>query len=480
MGNRVQAVGLYNAGYKATQNRSYENWATHAFGLFQSACIIDPTFGQAWSVNGNNNGDLNRLHAAIACYRRALDTNDLGTDDKIKIMSNLSWRLYQVGELEESLAVGQKAVELGPDYPYPWVNLSVAHGSFGNRLSAVETARKAYAIDPNDTAVIFNLAFALLFNGEYAEGFKHFEARFAHRMQNYLTYPYPKWTGGKDETVFLVSDQGMGDTLSFARFLPHASKRAKFIHAMVQPVLMRAFTEAFVHLPNVNFTPITTSYPAADAWTTFVSLPFALGLTDDEIKSAPHPKLPVYGMPDTWKMPDTKLHVGISWGGSRLNDIDKWRSFPLTHFLDLYKVPGVQLYSLQMDDHKKDLVDFCCESLVRDLQPWVSDVVDTVSILQHLDLVITCESALAHIAGVIGKEVWIPYSYHAHDYRLGHTGEDMLWYGKTHRLFLQDRDMRWDKTFERITKALQEKVDGLAKQTGKVGARDGSRKVAAG
>lgn len=477
MGNRVQAIGLYNAGFRATQDRSYADWATHAFGLFQSACVIDPTFGEAWAANGNNNGDLNRIHAAIACFRRALD-GDLDTPGRIKITHNLAWRLYQVGALEESMEVALKAVELGPDQPYPWVGLSIAHGAFGNRLAAVECARKAYGIAPDDYDVQFNLAFMLLFNEEYAEGLKFFEARFPTRMKNYLTYPYPKWAGEKDATVFLVSDQGLGDTLSFARFLPHASKRAKFIHAMVQPGLLRAFAEAFVHLPNIAFTPMSQAYPAADAWTTFVSLPFALGLTDDEIKAAPHPRLPVYGIANTWKMPDTKLHIGIAWHGSKLNDIDMWRSFPLVHFLELYKVPGIQLYSLQMDEHKQDLVSYCCESLVRDLSPWVSDVVDTVSILQHLDLVITVESALAHIAGAIGKEVWIPYSFHAHDYRLGHDGSAMLWYGKTHRLFRQDRDMRWDKVFERITKALQEKVDGLSSQAGEVGARHGPRAVA--
>ena len=141
MGNRIQALGLYNAGYKATQDRSYADWGTHAYGMFQSACLTDPTFGQAWAANGNNNGDLNRLNAAIACFRRAL-RGDLDTDGQIKVMSNLSWRLFQVGEFEESLAVAQKAVELGPTYPYPWVNLSVAHGAFGERVAALKAAYK--------------------------------------------------------------------------------------------------------------------------------------------------------------------------------------------------------------------------------------------------------------------------------------------------------------------------------------------------
>jgi len=399
---------------------------------------------------------------------RALD-GDLGSDEKVKVLSNLAWRCHQVGALEDALKFSQDAIDIDPTKPYPWVNLSVGHGAFGERLAAVQAARKAHELAPNDTAVQFNLAFALMFNEQYAEGFKFFESRFPERLPNYMTYPYPRWQGEPDLQIFLVADQGLGDTLSFARFIELASKRAKYLHCMVQPALMRAFTETFCHLQNVNFTPFSTSYPTADAWTTFVSLPFALGLTDQQIKEVPHTKLPVYGMADTWKMPDVKLHIGIAWAGAVMNDIDKWRSFPLLHFLDLYQVPGIQLYSLQIDDRKKDLSDSCCESLIRDLSPWVSDVTDTVAILQHLDLVITCESALAHIAGHVGKEVWIPYSFHAHDYRLGHGDGPMLWYGDTHRLFRQDRDMQWDRVFERIIVALREKIDAALRETGKVG-----------
>jgi tetratricopeptide (TPR) repeat protein len=478
VGNRRAAINFYNTAFEATRNKSFDQWPTHAFGLLQSACLTDPTFGQAWADNGHSIGALNRLHSAIACYRRALQA-DLGTDEKSKVLSNLSWRCHQVGELEDAAKYAQEAIDLDPTKPYPWVNLSNAHGAFGERKAAVATARKAYELDQKDTAVQFNLAFALLFDEQYAEGFKWFESRFAERLQNYLTYPYPRWLGEPDKTVFLVADQGLGDTLSFSRFLPQASAKAKFIHAMVQPALLKAFQEAFCHLSNVNFTPISTSYPSADVWTTFVSLPFALQLTDDQIKAAPHPNLPVYGMRHLdWKVPDAKLHIGIAWAGSQKNDIDRWRSLPLTTFLDLYKVPGIQLYSFQVDERRQELVQQSSEALIRDMSPWISDVTDTVSILQHLDLVVTCESALAHIAGCCGKEVWIPYSFHAHDYRYGHDGQSMLWYGKTHRLFKQGRDFRWQPMFDSIVEALREKVDAVNRETGKVGERTRPRALA--
>jgi len=457
VGDRNSAIGFFNAAMKATEDKSYPNWATHCFQLFQSACLVDPKFGKGQYQNGQNCGDLNRLEAAVACYRRALD-GDLDTEDRIRALSNMSWRLHQLGELEDALKFAQMAVDAGPQHSYGWVNLSVAHGAYGQRMAAVSAARKALELTPDDMTVQFCLAFALLFNEDYQEGFKFFEARFPTRLQQYLTYPYPKWLGEPDKTVFLVADQGLGDTLSFSRFIDAASKKAKYIHAMVQPTLLRTFNEAFVHLPNVNFIPSSTGFPEADVWTTFVSLPFALGLSNEEIKSAPHPKLPVYGVSDVWKVPDTKFHIGVTWGGSPKNDIDRWRSFPMKHLLDLYKVPGVQLYSLQMDDHRKELEAQCCESVIRDLSPWISDITDTVAILQHLDLVVTCESALAHIAGAIGKEVWIPYSYHAHDYRLGHDGSAILWY-KNHRLFHQGRDRLWEKPFAEIVEALWERTE---------------------
>lgn len=457
MGDRTQAVNFFNAGMKATEDKSYKDWATHAFGLFNSACMVDPTFGKGWYQNGNNNGDLNRLHASIACYRRAL-RGDLNTEERIFCLSNLSWRLHQIGEIEECLATAMEATELGPQHPYGWVNLSVAHGAFGSRMACTAAAWKAHELAPDDITVQFNLAFALLFNEQYAEGLKFFEARFPSRLKHYLTYPYPKWLGEPDKTVFLVSDQGLGDTLSFSRYIPLASKRARYIHAMVQPALLRSLTEAFGHLPNVNFIPVSNGFPQADVWTTFVSLPFALGLSDEEIKSAPHPQLPVYDISNHWKVPDCKLHIGIQWGGAAMNDIDKWRTIPVIHFLDLYKVPGVQLYALQIDNHREEMLQNSCESLIRDLSPWVNDITDTCAILKHLDLVICCESSLAHIAGALGKEVWIPYAHHAHDYRLGHDGSAILWY-KHHRLFLQDRERKWEPVFANIVAALWEKIN---------------------
>jgi hypothetical protein len=347
------------------------------------------------------------------------------------------------------------------------MHLSLCAQIMGETEIAVGYARKCFELaDPNDgqgyPIAEFQLAFALLFDGQYAAGLKHFEARFAARLPNFLLYPYPKWRGERGKTLFLVADQGLGDTLSFARFLEAASKRCRFIHLCIQSELRRTFEHAFRNLSNINFMPSPSNFPGdADVWSTFVSLPFALGLSDDEIINAPNIDVPRGSMPTSWKVPDRKFHIGIAWAGSPLNDIDKHRNIPIHHFMELYRVPGVQLYGLQVDAKKTDLNLWGFAPLIKDLSGYLRCIADTYSILPHLDLVITVESALGHICAMGNHEHWVPYSWLGRDWRAGCKGTDAqrVWTSKA-RFFQQSDDMRWEPVFERIVEALKEKVHG--------------------
>lgn len=464
MADRSAAIAFFNQGVTSSNDKTHPTNIAHAYTQFVSACYADPTWWMSQYQAGNNAFDLKFFRAAAALQRRALECEH-PIEERGKILSNLGMILYELGNLEEAKQVSHEAVELDDSLVSAWQNLSCIYGLEGYTGEAVEFARKALARSNDQERVLSEalLSFALLFDRQFAEGFKWFECRFRWRLHNFLSYPYAggSWQGQKDAVVFLVADQGLGDTLSFARFVPLAAKRAKYIHACVQPELMRLFQSAFADLPNVNLMPSPSPFPAADHWSTFVSLPFALGLTDDEIRNTPHTAITPPRLPKTWKVEDRKLHIGIAWSGSKLNDIDRHRNIPVEQFLDLYKVPGIQLYSLQVDAAKEDLHQRGCAPLIRDLSGYVRDVVDTVSLLQDLDMVITCESALGHIATAANKECWIPYSALGHDYRIGHNeGEDQLW--SKHRVFKQDlANPTWQPVFDRIVEALREKVDGL-------------------
>lgn len=464
MGNRAVAEQFYNNAVSTLNDKSRPEYLQHAFQMLGSAMNADPTFADAAYQTGNANSDLNHLPAAIACWRMALDCEmpdqlpqDSSNASRAKVLTNLGWRLQCLGRSEEAWQVSLEATELDPTLSFAWLNLSIIQTCFGWMEAAVKSARKAYELRPEDATVEMGLAFALLFNRNLAEGFKHFECRYQYKLFNFQKYPYPKWLGEEGKTLFLVSDQGLGDTLSMSRFIRAACARAKYVHACVHPELLRLLQYACLDIKNLNLLPQPCNFPAADAWTTFVSLPFALGLTDDEIRNTPHIK---YDAPRTnstqWKVPDKKLHIGIAWRGSALNEINVHRSIPVEQFLDLYKVPGIQLYSLQVDENRQQLFDSGSAPAIRDLSGYIRDVTDTLSLLRDLDLVITIESALGHICTLAGIETWVPYSFLGRDYRVGIDGSDQIW--SNYRIFPQDQDMQWRSVFDRLVEALQERV----------------------
>ena len=463
MGNRAAAKQFYDTGTQAAQNGRHSSAAlTQAYGNFVSASYIDPTWAEAHYAVGNNAADLQKHHAAIASYRRALECEN-SPINQARIHCNLGWQLHIVGHTQEAFEHLSKAVEMDDTLSMAWCNLSIVHYTMNQTETAVSCAMKADKLLPDDPTMMIALAFALMHNRQFAEGLKYFEQRFRYKLHHYLSFPFTKWNGERDRTIFIAADQGLGDTLSFARFVEMAAGRSKFVHLCVQPELMRLFDYSFAHIKNINIMPLNTPFPAYDHWTTFVSLPTALGLIDQQITSKPHIKDATPSFRKDWMVSDRKFHIGIAWSGSPLNDINHHRSIPLHHFLELSRVPGVQLYSLQKDAKKQDLYDIGANSSIRDLSNYIGDVSDTVAIMKHLDLVISCESAVPHMAALAETECWVPYSRLGKDFRIGIDGSKAIWTPKA-TYFNQGEDDSWAPVFERIVEALREKTGALDKQ----------------
>jgi hypothetical protein len=465
VGNREQAIQFYNSAAKAYNEVDNPQRLNTAYQLFSSACQTDPTWQTAWFEAGNINSNLEKYAAAVALWRVALECEQT-SEERAKVLVNLGWRLHSMTHTREALQATLDGLELDPNLSLGYVNLSMINQTLCNGMAMLEAARKAHELTPDDLNTHVAMAFAHLFNGFYAEGLQWFEARYPWRLQQYVQFPYPKWEGEPGKTVFIDADQGMGDTLSFSRFIEPAAYRAKYLHVRIQPPLYRLFQHAFGHLKNVNLIPKPSPFPPADYWTTFMSIPYALRLTDDQIVGARNIAYPRIRIPTTWKIPDRKLHIGISWSGSPLNDINRFRNIPVEMFFELYRVPGIALYSFQKDDKSNEVFDAGGTALVRDLTPYISDVVDTVSLLRELDMVICVESALGHIAALADVECWHPYSYAGKDWRLGMAGEQMLWRPKSHRTFLQRERESWQPVFDRIVEALGRKVDALGHEIG--------------
>lgn len=460
MGDRARAVEAYKIGEQhAGQN------PTQAFHNFMAAAYIDPTWGTAHYQVGNNLMDLQKHYAAIAAYRRALECKHEPAD-LAKVYANYGYALSTIGELDESVAASSKATDLDPSLPMPWANLSLVYQLLGKTETAVSCAMKAHELNPDDASYEVQLAFALMHNRQFAYGLKHFEARFPYKLTQYLSMPFTKWRGERNKVVYVAADQGLGDTLSFARFVPEAASRCKHLFLGVQPAMIKVLEWALVKHDNITIQPLGQNFPGYDHWTTFVSLPWAMGLTTDEIVNCPHIDPRIGRGRKDWKVPDRKLHIGIAWAGSDLNLINPHRSIPLVHFLELHQCPGVQLYSLQMDEKKKDLLDWAVTPVVRDLSGYIENVADTVGVMKHLDLVVSCESACAHIAALADVECWVPYSRLGKDFRIGIDGTEAIWTPKT-TYWLQEKAGDWRPVFDKM-------VDKLR---GRLGDLDGSRRA---
>jgi len=441
-----------------------------AYRLLCSCVTVDPAMAGGWYMLGNATADLNMFDASVACFRRALaleDTTEPGgmnPELRAKCLVNLSHRLTNVGDNEEAGRVNEQAIEMLAANPeLDWEGRAFAYTNMSQILSvldfgeaAIAFAEKGWAL--NQSPIIeLGLAFALMFHGDLAEGLKHFESRFGYRLQSYLEYPYDRWDGKTDhnKTLFVVSEQGLGDTISFARFLGMVGARCKKVIFQVHPELHRLMSASLKHWGNVECVPLSTQFPVADAWCSVMSLPVAMGLTTEQITNIRQGWTPRYEKRPApeWKYPGPEMHVGIAWAGSAANGIDKWRSVPMAMFLELAKVAGVRLYSLQVGERVQDMHEVGAAALVRDLYPYIRDVADTCAILDELDMVISVESFLGHLCGAMGKECWLLASQRGGDWRLGRSREKSLWYDN-HRLFRQGSDGEWAPVFKRLVEAL--------------------------
>lgn len=465
MADRAKAISLFQSAMKLATDKSAPEHKDMAWQRLCSAVVIDPTLGEAMFHVGTGCVESGVRPAAIAAWKRVLELptgdqpGDATAQMKVHTRVNMANAMHHAGRNDEARVVLEQLVADDPKLSKAWVNMSIVQSVDGELEQSLESARRGFKLDPNDAAGEMALAFAYFYAGKYCEGFKHFEARFAYRWPHFLKYPFPKWRGEHDKTVWVVAEQGIGDTLSFARFVEPAAKQAKMLYLGVQPELFRLFRMAFAHLPNVQVDPLPLPFPAVDYWSSFMSLPFALGLSDKEIVNAKQIAAPPLAMASTWKAQDRKFHVGVAWAGSPRADNYKLKSFLFEELLRLYDVPGVQLYSLQLGDPARDLYNAGAAGLVRDLAPYISDVTSTLAIMADLDLVVTVESAIGHMCSLIGKECWIPYCWLGRDLRIGHDGTKAIW-TPHHQFFKQDKHGEWVPVFKRITEALRERVNG--------------------
>jgi Tfp pilus assembly protein PilF len=359
-----------------------------------------------------------------------------------------------LGRLDDALVAGRRAAALAPDDVHCYHNLSVLHYHRLELDEAIACGERALALDPNFPGAHFGIAEAALLRGDFERGWDEYEWRQKLANSPPLLPPTDKaqWNGSPlDGTLLVVADQGYGDVIQFVRYLPWAAARctqlAVACSAELQPVVAQ-------QLGNGLLFDHWEQAPPFAAFTPLSSLPRLAGTRLDTIP-APIPYLtPDMGKLAHWAgrldslLPRGYGRIGIVWAGRPTHHNDRNRSVELKLFEALADLPNLALASLQKGAPQSQIGQYWGRAPLVNLGPELRDYGDTLAALQCLERVITVDTSVGHLAGAMGKEVWIMLPY-APDWRWLLDRDDSLWY-PTVRLFRQGPDRHWEPVMARI------------------------------
>jgi Flp pilus assembly protein TadD len=410
---------------------------------------------QPKSAESNNNLGValvqqGKLAEAVACYRRALEIRP----NYAEACSNLGNAFRQQGQFEDAEASLRKALELKPDYAEAYNNLAIVLVKQERLEEAVANYRQALQLKPDYPDARKNLGLALLGMGDFSEGWKEYEWRWKSKEMPNRNFAQPRWDGAPLEgrTILLYAEQGLGDTIQFARYAPLVEQRGGKVLVECQKHLLSLLAQC---RGIDRLVPQGESLPAFDTHAALLSVPGILGT---DLQSVPA-NIP-YLSADAERIRKwgeelkglTGFKIGIAWQGSKGFKDDSFRSIRLTQFEPLARIGGVRLISLQKG-YGAEQVRQVPGWKVMDLGNRLDDFLDTAAVMKHLDLVICVDTAVGHLAGALGIPVWIAIST-ASDWRWLQQRDDSPWY-PTLKLFRQKKRGDWTEVFERMARELE-------------------------
>jgi Flp pilus assembly protein TadD len=424
----------------------------------RNALALQPDSAEAHYELGNALNLQQRYEEAEASFERAIALRPKFAEAH----TNLARVLLDLRRPEEAMARSRRALALTPAHWPSHAMLGNALRELGREREAETAFRRAIALAPKADVDMprYNLGTLLLARGDFANGWPLYESRLEVKHGEWLrgmdpvpSFPFPRWEGdyASGKRLLVWPEQGFGDAITFARYVPLLADRGlRVTLACRAPLkeLMRSLRGA--EIADVG----EAAARPFDFWTLICSLPSHVG--GEGIPAA----IPYLAADPqrvaTWRehLPRGRFKVGLVWKGRADFRRDRYRSLPSFEVLrPLWEVPGVAFVSLQKGVDE-DLQPPADQPLSR-LGPAIADFADSAAIIAGLDLVITSDTAMAHLAGALGKKVWVLVPGYSRDWRWPATGETCRWYPGPMRLFHQGPDWAWEKTVAAVRDALQ-------------------------
>lgn len=413
-----------------------------------------PTDTNAWSALGALLRQAGKPDAAAACQWRALEL----APGNANALTNLGNVLTDLGRVDDAVAAQEQAVRLSGGAAAPMFNYVIALRQSRQFAKAAEVLSELIAREPTNANLRWERALNRLQLGDYAGGFQDYEAR--RGLASYRTRPLPgpEWDGGpiRGKTLFVSTEQGFGDALMAARFLPALRETGARVIFECHPELRRLLDG----IPGVDaMIPAGGELPAYDVHCSQMTLPLRQGVVLDSLPGPIAVNIPAASREKAARLigpPDGTVRVGVIWSGRVTFGDNARRATSLKRFLRLLETPRVRLYAIQKGPPEADLAQLGTSALVTPLGPHLEDFGDTAAVLELLDLVVMTDSSVVHLAGSMGRPVWnllqyVPYWVY------GAEGSGTPWYPSL-RLFRQNRPDDWDGVFDEVTAALRDFV----------------------
>jgi tetratricopeptide (TPR) repeat protein len=451
------AAAHHNRGMALTKLERHRD----AVPSFDQALRLAPEWFDAHFQRGVALLQLDRCEEALAAFDRALALNEKSAE----AFNNRGVALTRMSRPDEALESFARALVCKPDHAEACTNAGNTLKSLKRYAEALDYFDRALSIKPDEPMTVWSQALIKLTLGDFRDGWPLYESRF--RVANFIPtqrhFDVPRWSGSEpleDKTLLVHTEQGLGDTLQFCRYIPVLEARGARVVFEVQPVL-----QPFLGSLKMRGTLLGCGepLPRVDLVCPLLSLPLALRTGIDDIPG---------GMPYVsadaaavgafrtrlGSLPGRK--VGLNWQGNSATEKQPWlkgRSFPLREAAAIAGLPGVSLVSLQKGEGNEQLdqVQFNAQIAQltdpHDLGP--GGVEDTAALIAALDLIITSDTFVAHLAGALGAPVWVILPFEA-DWRWLCERDDSPWY-PTMRLFRQRRPGDWAEVFERVARELR-------------------------
>jgi len=491
LGNVLQAFGQFEGAaacyrraleHKPDQAEAHNNLGKalqklgqleNALASYQRALQIKPDYAEIPFNIGNIWLELGHYEDAITSYRHALQIKP----DYVQAHCNIGLALQNLNQPDAGVASIMRALDIAPDVAETHFNLGIALNNLGKIEGAVSNYRRALEIKPDFAKARFNLGLLLLSNGQYAEGWPEYEARYDpdRSGQNSIPpdLPVPRWQGQPlaGKSILIWPEQGFGDEIQFARYIPLLKTQGASRITLVCKPPLKTLLETLAGVDTIVTQSEAALLPLHDYWTFPLSLPLYFATTVETIPA----KLPYLSVPserlNRWsnRLPASGLKVGLVWKGNALHINDNNRSLPsLSILAPLWSVPGVIFISLQKGQGGEEAVSPPVDQPILHLGSDIMDFADTAAIVAQLDLVICIDTAIAHLAGALNKPCWVLLPDSGTDWRWLRERSDSPWYPDVLRLFRQTKGHDWAITIDEVAQNL---ASWIAGRSGEIKAR---------